>query len=401
MSVKAVSGQSDRAIFVHGAELEKYRFAPDHPFQPVRYALIESLLVTCGLLTDDDIVKPRAASRADLLLVHDEAYVKAVEECRTDPERFGLGSDDNPVFADMHQAAALGAGAALMAAQTVMMGKATHAFVPAGGMHHAQRAAASGFCVYNDAAIAIARLRRDCGARVAYVDTDAHHGDGVQWAFYDERDVLTVSFHESGRYLFPGTGEPSERGVGGGYGYAVNVPLEPFTGDESFLEVFEQVVVPLVEAFAPDILITQNGCDGHFLDPLAQLNLTMKSYRLIPAIEHELAHRVCGGRWVALGGGGYDTYRVVPRAWALLWAEMSGRKLPETLPLAWLLEWQPRASVVIPDRWEDDPREVPSNYRRATISAKNARTARRALAGSFLDAREGTVRGEGGGKAWE
>ncbi len=385
------------AIFVYSPDFRKYRFSEDHPFNPLRLELTLELLQETGLLAPGtgaqreaaqaaagDVATPRMATDAELLLVHDQAYLKTVKAVSArggsspDARNFDLGTDDNPIFVGMHEAAGLVAGATLVAADLVMEGQADHALNIAGGLHHAQRSRASGFCIYNDVAVAIAYLQRRYGAKVAYIDTDAHHGDGVQWAFYDDPSVLTISFHETGRYLFPGTGEVTERGRNDGYGFSVNVPLEAFTEDDSFISAFE-AVVPLVEAFAPDVIISQNGCDGHFLDPLTHLSLTMRSYAEIPRIVHKLAHDVAGGRWIAVGGGGYDIWRVVPRAWAFLWAQMLDVELPEELPGSWLARWQKVSPVTLPRRFFDSPAEPPAIPRRAEITEKNNLTVLKAM----------------------
>ncbi|MFZ5768600.1 MAG: acetoin utilization protein AcuC, partial [Bacillota bacterium] len=294
--------------------------------------------------------------------------------------RFGLGTDDNPLFAGMHEASSLAVGASLLGAELIARGKLDHALNLAGGLHHAQAACASGFCVYNDAAVAIAHLRRRHGWRVAYVDIDAHHGDGVQWAFYYEPQVLTISLHETGRFLFPGTGFVNERGAGPGYGYAVNVPLEPFTEDASWQEAFLAVVPPLLRRFGPDIIVSQHGCDGHRLDPLAHLALTTESYELAARTLHALAHELCGGRWLALGGGGYD-WRVVPRVWTLLWAEIAGLQVPPAVPTSWVERWQDRCPQPLPHTMRDNRADLPAILRREQIADRNRATVASLLAG--------------------
>ncbi|MBX6378003.1 MAG: acetoin utilization protein AcuC, partial [Clostridia bacterium] len=270
----------------------------------------------------------------------------------------------------------------------VASGDCRHAVHWAGGLHHALRRRAAGFCIYNDAAVAIAELRRQ-GARVAYVDIDAHHGDGVQWLFYDDPGVLTVSFHETGRYLFPGTGWVHERGAGDAEGTKVNVPLEPFTEDASFLEAFETVLPPLLAAFRPDVLVSQHGCDAHWLDPLADLQLTTRSFEVAAGRLHRLAHTFCGGRWVVLGGGGYAAWQVVPRVWTLTWAVVAGRCPPERLPEAWLDRWRDRSPVLLPERLRDAPDAAPPVPRREAIAARNRRTAAAALEGALAALRPG------------
>jgi acetoin utilization protein AcuC len=278
-----------------------------------------------------------------LQLIHDPAYVAAV---RGAPRRraaqlhdaFGLGSEDNPVFAGMHEASALVTGATMDAARAVRTGEAEHAVNLAGGLHHAMPSRASGFCVYNDAAVAIAWLLADGVERVAYVDVDAHHGDGVEAPFYHDPRVLTISLHESGYTAFPGTGFPQDFGHGAAEGTAVNVALPPGTGDAGWLRAFHAVVPPLVRAFEPQILLTQLGCDTHRLDPLAQLDLSVDAHRHSYAALHELAHEVTGGRWVAIGGGGYEIVQVVPRSWTHLLAEITGNPLASdtATPDSWL-----------------------------------------------------------------
>jgi acetoin utilization protein AcuC len=239
---------------------------------------------------------------------------------------FGLGTPDNPVFTGMHEASALVAGATLAAA-AVWQGRAQHAVSVAGGLHHAMRASASGFCVYNDPAIAIRWLLAAGAERIAYVDVDVHHGDGVQAAFYDDPRVLTVSLHEHPMTLFPGTGLPAETGGPGAEGTAVNVALPAGTGDAAWLRAFDAVVPPLLRAFRPQILVSQHGCDSHRLDPLAHLELTVDGQRTAQAWLHQLAHETAHGRWVLTGGGGYELVQVVPRTWTHLLAEAAGRPL--------------------------------------------------------------------------
>jgi len=323
--------------------LAAYDFGPDRPFQAGRLDAGLSLLRAAKVLHTGDLLAFGPAGDADLELIHDRDYLEAVARFSADPApadpveatRFGLVGDNRP-FPGLDEAARLVAGATMAALDAVADGRLTHVFAPVAGLHHAQRRRAVGFCVVNDVAVAIARATRAWPLRVLYVDLDAHHGDGVQAAFYDDPRVCTVSLHETGRYLFPGTGEVHELGRPPGTGRSVNVPLEPGTGDEGFLTAFDAVVEPLAAAFRPDLLVTQNGCDGHAGDPLSDLALSLRGYRDLARRLHRLAHRHCGGRWVATGGGGYDLERVVPRAWALLWAELSGRRLPARVPAAWL-----------------------------------------------------------------
>ena len=323
--------------------LAAYDFGPDHPFQAGRLDAGLSLLRAAKVLEDGDLLAFDRAGDADLELIHDRDYLEAVARFSADPapadpvgaSRFGLVGDNRP-FPGLDEAARLVAGATMAALDAVADGRLAHAFAPVAGLHHAQRRRAVGFCVVNDVAVAIARSTRAWPLRVLYVDLDAHHGDGVQAAFYDDPRVCTVSLHETGRYLFPGSGEVHELGWPPGTGRSVNVPLEPRTGDDGFLAAFDAVVEPLAAAFRPDLLVTQNGCDGHADDPLSDLDLSLRGLRALARRLHRLAHRHCQGRWVATGGGGYDLDRVVPRAWALLWSELSGRRLPARMTADWL-----------------------------------------------------------------
>jgi acetoin utilization protein AcuC len=250
---------------------------------------------------------------------------------------YGLGTPDDPVFRGMHEASALVAGATLAAARAVWTGTAEHGASIAGGLHHAMRGHASGFCVYNDPAIAIAWLLKQGAERIAYVDVDVHHGDGVQAAFYDDPRVLTISLHEHPATLFPGTGLPTETGGPGADGSAVNVALPAGTRDAGWLRAFHAIVPPLLAAFAPQILVSQHGCDTHWLDPLANLQLSIDAQRAAQAKMHQLAHQCAGGRWLLTGGGGYELVQVVPRTWTHLLAEASDRPLDPAIetPRAW------------------------------------------------------------------
>jgi len=276
----------------------------------------------------------------DLLLVHDAAYIDAVRRAGNSPETwrgaFGIGSGDTPAFLHMHEVSAEIAGASIRALDDVLAETCGRAFSPAGGLHHAHRSHASGFCVYNDAAIAIAHATAKApGLRVAYVDVDVHHGDGVQDAFYNRADVLTISLHESGRYLFPGTGRIVETGTGEGEGYAINLPLPPEAADDALALAIESVVAPAVRAFGPDVIFAQLGADSHQADPLADLCTTVEGQYHNALRLTQLADEVCGGKIAAVGGGGYDSFSAVPRAWACAMAALLGAPVPERLPESW------------------------------------------------------------------
>jgi acetoin utilization protein AcuC len=320
--------------------LTRYDFGPSHPLAPVRVELTIELARAFGLFDHVGLTVPEPATAAELELVHDPRYIEAVRRAgqtgRPDP-RHGLGTMDDPVFPGMHEASALVAGATLAAARAMWTGQAEHGANVAGGLHHAMRAGASGFCIYNDPAIAITWLLAQGAARVAYVDVDVHHGDGVQAAFYDDPRVLTISLHEHPATLFPGTGLPTETGRGEAEGTAVNVALPAGTGDTGWLRALDAIVPPLVRAFRPDVLVSQHGCDSHRLDPLAHLELSLDAQRQAQTVLHELAHEVAGGRWLLTGGGGYELVQVVPRCWTHLLAEAAGRPIdPQAqTPVSW------------------------------------------------------------------
>jgi acetoin utilization protein AcuC len=323
---------SEAVRVVWDDRLTSYNFGPGHPLAPVRVELTMALARDLGVLDAVELSGCASASDDELALVHKRDYidaVKAVSATGRPDLGHGLGTDDNPAFAGVHEASALVAGATLAAARAVWSGEAEHGVNVAGGLHHAMPTRASGFCVYNDPSIAIAWLLSQGASRVAYVDVDVHHGDGVQAMFYDDPRVLTISLHESPRTLFPGTGFPSETGVAG---TSVNVALPAGCGDAGWLRAFHAVVPPLLREFAPEVLVTQHGCDSHALDPLAHLMLSVDGQRTAYAELHRLAHETAGGRWIVTGGGGYELVQVVPRAWTHLIAEAAGRPLDPATP---------------------------------------------------------------------
>ncbi len=330
-------------LLVFGPRSGTYDFGPGHPLTPRRFGPGMDLLRSVGA---EPGLAPEPATDADLRLCHTRRYIEAVKRVSTDP----LGADggagiaegsDNPPFSGMHEAGALVAGGSLRAIESILRGDVEHAFHPGGGLHHAMPGRASGFCIYNDTAVAIARARLD-GLRVLYVDLDVHHGDGVQAIHWDDPGVLTLSFHETGRYLFPGTGGVGEMGEGAAAGTAVNVPLEPGTGEGPWLDAVRTLLPELAAAFGPDLIVSQHGSDAHAWDPLAHLRVTTTAMGHAARLVDEVAHRFAGGRWLATGGGGYDVYRVVPRAWSLVW--LAGAHLPA--PAETSATWR--------ERWEDE-----------------------------------------------
>jgi acetoin utilization protein AcuC len=324
-----VSGCGPSCV-VFDDSLTDYDFGPTHPMHPVRVDLTMRLARSLGVVGDGALVAVPApdATDDDLLVVHDASLIEAVRRSSEHPDwsdvAHGLGTDDNPTFPNMHRAARHVVGASLEAARRVWEGGALHAVNVAGGLHHAMPGQASGFCVYNDVAIAIRWLLDHGAKKVAYVDVDVHHGDGVQSIFYDDPRVLTISLHETGQMLFPGTGFPAETGGPEAIGSSVNVALPPGTTDAGWLRAFHAVVPPLVRAFGPDVLVTQQGCDSHRDDPLAHLMLTVDGHRASYLALHDLAHEVCDGRWIATGGGGYAVVDVVPRSWTHLLSVVGG-----------------------------------------------------------------------------
>jgi acetoin utilization protein AcuC len=345
-------------------EARIYDHGPQHPLRPQRVLYTWALIEACGLLDAPDVTRLtcRTADDAEIELVHGEAFVDATRRAGHGEEgpwaRFGYGPGDNPIFTDMHEAGALVAGASLAAAHAVHEGSVSHAFNAAGGLHHAMRSRASGFCVYDDPAIAIAWLLGRGVHPIAYVDVDVHHGDGVQAIFYDEPRVLTISIHQSGETLFPGTGFVQERGAGDAEGTAVNVPLWPGVSDVGWLAAFREIVPPIVRAFAPKVIVTQLGCDTHRTDPLAQLLLSTNAYRETAAELHALAHEVTDGRWLATGGGGYQWATVVPRAWTSYFAEMAGASLPDAIPDAWIERVRTEAGAEVPATFSEPPMDL-------------------------------------------
>lgn len=373
------------SLFIYSKDYLNYKFSDDHPFNHIRVQLTQDLLTEINALTSDEMIAPRMATDREISLIHDPAYVEAVKKASigelpsTTAANYGLGTEDTPIFPNMHEASALIVGGTLTAVDAVMTGKSTHALNIGGGLHHGFRGKASGFCIYNDSSIAIEYMKQKYNAKVLYVDTDAHHGDGVQWAFYDDPNVCTLSIHETGRYLFPGTGNLNEKGQGKGYGFSFNVPIDAFTEDESFQEVYEASFRKVIEFFKPDVILTQNGADAHYYDPLTHLSVSMETYEFIPKLAHELAHEYCNGKWIAVGGGGYDVWRVVPRAWSRIWLEMKGLSFSGSLPKNWLERWQTHSPLELPAHWHDQKNLYEPIPRKQEITEKNKLTVERAL----------------------
>ena len=331
---------SGPASVVFDPSLTEYNFGPSHPMSPVRVDLTMRLAEALGVLDHLTVVPAPMADDDLIATVHTRELIAAVTRLGTqggEDREHGLGSDDNPVFPDMHLAAAHVVGASVEAFRQVSSGESLHSASITGGLHHAMADRSSGFCVYNDIAVGIQTLLDQGVERVAYVDVDVHHGDGVEQIFYDDPRVLTISLHETGQMLFPGTGFAQDSGGVGAEGTAVNVALPPGTADGGWLRAFHAVVPPVLREFKPQILVTQHGCDSHMEDPLAHLMLSVDGQRAAYLALHELAHELCDGKWVATGGGGYALVEVVPRAWTHLLAIVAGRPLEPTIetPQSW------------------------------------------------------------------
>ncbi len=310
-----------------------YNFGPEHPLNPIRLSLSYKLIEDSGLFDDKtELLRPTPAGEDELNLVHTLEYIEAVRLEEPDLA-FGLGSDDTPVFPGIFEASRFMAGGSIDAAKKILQEDCI-AFNLAGGLHHAFPTQAAGFCVFNDVALAISILKKRF-SRILYLDIDAHHGDGVQQIFYQDREVLTFSIHESGNYLFPGTGFEDEAGLGPGLGYSVNVPMPMNAADENYHLAFEEIVPKLFEWFRPEVVVAELGADTHYSDPLTSLNVTLKGYTHMVRRIVELTKMYAEGRLLAVGGGGYNL-AVVPSAWTCALHIMRGEPLPEYLPPYWV-----------------------------------------------------------------
>ncbi len=338
----------DKVGLIYTEEYQKYNFGRDHPLRPLRLKLTYSLMEKLNLLDHErlTILSPRVATQQEIERVHSPQYVEVVKKLSENPEdksvvpyRYGLGPGDNPIFKGMYEASALVCGASIIAAETVWSNEEFKTtFNPAGGLHHAMEDKASGFCIFNDIGVAIKHLKKlKEDIRIAYLDIDCHHGDGVQKLFYEDPNVLKISYHQDGRFLFPGTGSINEIGEGKGKGYSINFPLLPGTYNKPFINLFRKTAPKLLEAYAPDILITQLGVDTYYDDPLTQMGFSLAVYRDIAQTLKTSARDYCNNKWLAVGGGGY-LMTVVPRAWTIFLARMLDVELRNELPDSWIEE---------------------------------------------------------------
>ncbi|MHA1147642.1 MAG: acetoin utilization protein AcuC [Promethearchaeota archaeon] len=338
-----------KVALIYTDQYQRYNFGPTHPLRPLRLELTYSLMAKLGLLQDKvlEIIEPKIATQEEIEWVHSHDYVEAVKKLSSSPEdlsikssAYGLGPGDNPIFKGMYEASALVCGASMTAAETVWddSNSINIAFNISGGLHHAMHNKASGFCIFNDIAVAIHKLKRlQPNIRIAYLDVDCHHGDGVQWLFYKDPNVLKISLHESGKFLFPGTGDTNEIGEGLGEGYSINFPLLPGTSDRMYLKLFRTCIPRILEAYSPDLLITQLGVDTHINDPLTQFGMSIGVHRDLAQTIKTSAREYCNDKWLALGGGGYSM-TVVPRVWSLYLAKMLEVELKNELPDDWRQE---------------------------------------------------------------
>jgi len=326
-------------LLVYSPLYRTFSYGADHPLRPTRLYLANTLMEAYGLMNGPGVrrIEPEEASREALLRVHSASYLDALDMANSgenfpDSLIWGLGFEDNPIFAGVRDWSYLVCGGSLMSLREVAEGRSGVAFHTGGGFHHAHQAKAAGFCYLNDIAVAISE-QLELGQRVLYLDIDAHHGDGVQEAFYHSDKVVTVSIHESPDHLFPGTGYVHELGEGEGFGFSVNVPLEPGSSDSTFIEAFEGVLPPVLSSFSPDCIVMQLGVDSMLRDPLAHLKLTTRSLIHVLGRVRELY----GGPIMATGGGGYEM-DTVARSWTLAWGILTGQEIPDELPEAYLKE---------------------------------------------------------------
>jgi acetoin utilization protein AcuC len=349
-----------RTAFIYSERYQHFDYGPGHPLRIERLALTHELCSAYGLLDlpTTRLIEARDATEDEVVAFHRPDYLdvfRAADRGQPAPNLwdYGLGTSDNPTSPGMYAWSLLSTGASLQAMALVDSGEVGCAFNIAGGLHHAAAARAAGFCYVNDAAVVIKHLLRR-GRRVAYVDIDAHHGDGVQFGFYETDQVLTISIHESGETLFPGTGFAEEIGRGRGIGYAVNLPLLAGSDDAIFLWAFDQVVPPLLTAFNPDVVVTQLGVDTHRTDPLTNLAMTTTGFAEVVRRLQPLCRR-----WIALGGGGYNLENV-PRSWTLAWAIMNHREIPDDLPESFLTTFQRLGFRATRLRDDPNPADAPT-----------------------------------------
>ena len=347
-----------------------YNLGPSHPLRPVRVKLTYELIKSLKILQEPNVqvLKTTRASREAIRLFHEESYIRLVEHYSQKGEGL-LDAGDTPAFKGCYEATSLVVGASMAGADAIMTGGVSHAFNPSGGLHHAHPERASGFCIFNDPAVVISYLKSKYGVkRLVYLDIDAHHGDGVMYGFYDDPAVLDIDFHESGHYLFPGTGFTDETGKGDAKGLKLNVPLPPATGDEAYLDAFRKVVPTVLREFRPEIILVQCGADGHQDDRLAHLRLTTNAYSEVIAEMHHLAHELCKGRMLLFGGGGY-TLANVPRVWTVAFSSLAGVRLSNQVPSEWAALFEQETEEDSPTQLLDSPTTDTESTRKSVEKA--------------------------------
>ncbi|MFX1540823.1 MAG: acetoin utilization protein AcuC [Promethearchaeota archaeon] len=351
---------TDSVAVFYDERFMDYDLGPNHPLHPERILLHYELSKALGLLEAPGMSEPqfRPATDDQLALIHSHEYIDQIRRLSTQEKYSQLDSNDTFAFPGAYDVARLKVGATLAAVDAVMEGQAEHSWNPGGGLHHAHTDRAAGFCIFNDVAIACRYLQEHYKVqRILYLDIDVHHGDGVQEQFYNDPGVLTLSIHESGRILFPQSGFIEEIGDGEGRGYTVNLPLPPYVQDEQYLEAFEAIVPPIIDAYKPMVIVMQNGVDTHFQDQLGHLLLTTQTFAEISNRIHQLAHQYSNGRLVAVGGGGYS-YHSVPRCWTIILANIAGFKISNDIPKSWQELFTQITGLEPPIQLHDD--KVPS-----------------------------------------
>lgn len=364
--------------YVYSDKLLQYRFHNKHPFNQMRLKLTTELLEEANVLQPDQIIEPRQATVEEIAMVHKYDYIQAIQRGEQnllneeEKHKYGLNDEDTHVFPNIHKSTATIVGGGLNLIDHIMSGQFRNGCHLGGGLHHALEGRANGFCVYNDVAIYIQYLINHYHQRVLYIDTDAHHGDGVQWSFYTSDQVLNYSIHETGKFLFPGSGHYTERGTDEGFGYTVNIPLEPYTEHQSYLDNFKKTIEKVAEQFKPDFIVSVNGSDIHYLDPLTHMHCDLNTLYTIPYIITDLAEKYCDGKQIMLGGGGYNIWRVVPRAWSHVYLSLIHHPpMKGQLPQSWLDKWQHYSPVPIPSEWEETYPDYHSIPRRDDIVKQN------------------------------
>lgn len=349
---------SETAVVI-GEELCEYDLGSNHPLRPERLKIAFALAKNYELISSVDILTPRLAKFEELLLFHTREYVNKVKEY----SRLGYGlldAGDTPAFSRCFEITSWIVGASLVGIEAVINGKADHVFNFSGGLHHAHQGKASGFCIFNDPAVCISVLKKKYGIkRIAYIDIDAHHGDGVMYGFYDDPSVLDIDFHEDGHYLFPGSGFSDEVGEGKAKGLKINIPLPPNTNDKLYLEAFHRIASPALRYFEPEIILLQSGADSHKNDPLAHLSITVKTYNEIALWLHNFAHEMCGGKIMIFGGGGYLLSNVA-RCWVKVLSIFLETELSNNIPDEWRQYYESLTHEEAPNTMYDQEERHPN-----------------------------------------